>query len=146
MATNLDDYKSLDAFEYMCNLFTQYSLPVNYDFFNRFRTGEMPIGLADYTLYNSLKYTAPEISGLWAMYPIPGTLKEDGTIDRTQMDQTGTGVVMLRDAKDQKASWEFIKWWTQAETQTRFAQEMEAVLGKGSCHVLSIRPVGGMVY
>ena len=27
-----------------------------------------------------------------------------------------------------------------------FCEKMEAVLGKGSCHVLSIRPVGGMVY
>ena len=48
--------------------------------------------------HTSLKYTAPEISGLWDMFPMPGTLKEDGSIDRTQMDQSGTGVVMLRAA------------------------------------------------
>ena len=89
----------------------------------------MPIGITDYSVYTSMKYTAPEISGLWEMYPMPGTLQSDGTINRTQMDQTGTGVVMLRDAKDQDASWEFIKWWSGHEAQTRYASDVEAAMG-----------------
>jgi ABC-type glycerol-3-phosphate transport system substrate-binding protein len=106
----------------------------------------MPIGIAAYGTYTSLKYTAPEISGLWEMYPMPGTLKEDGTIDRTQMDQTGTGVVMLRDCKDQDAAWEFIKWWSDAATQTRYGNDVEAALGisarYSSANLTTIRNLG----
>lgn len=112
--------------------FTKYGFPQAYDFSNRFRTGEMPIGIAAYTIYTTLKYTAPEISGLWEIFPCPGTLKPDGTIDRTQMDNSGNGAVMLSDAvekgKDDLA-WEFIKWWSDAEAQTRYANDVEAALG-----------------
>lgn len=124
-----DEEVAIEALIQHTEFFTKYGFPQAYDFTNRFRTGEMPIAIADYISYTSLKYTAPEISGLWAMYPIPGTMKEDGTIDRTQMDQTGTGVVMLRDCKDQDSAWEFIKWWSEAQTQTRYGNDVEAALG-----------------
>ena len=113
--------------------YTKYGFPVTYDFANRFRTGEMPIGLADYTTYNSLKYTAPEISGLWEMFPMPGTLKEDGTIDYTQMDQSGVGAIMLKSSLETEektqAAWQLIKWWSKAETQARYANDLEAAMG-----------------
>ena len=112
--------------------FTKYGFPQSYDFANRFRTGEMPIGIAAYTIYTTLKYTAPEISGLWEMFPCPGTLKPDGSIDRTQMDNSGNGAVMLSDAIErgkEDMAWEFIKWWSDAEAQTRYANDVEAALG-----------------
>ena len=107
-----DQEVAIEALIQHTEFFTKYGFPQAFDFANRFRTGEMPIAIADYITYTSLKYTAPEISGLWAMYPIPGTLKEDGTIDRTQMDNTGTGAIMLSEAKNYDDAWEFIKWWT----------------------------------
>lgn len=141
-----DEEVAIDALIQHTEFFTKYGFPQAFDFANRFRTGEMPIAISDYITYTSLKYTAPEISGLWAMYPIPGTMKEDGTIDRTQMDQTGTGVVMLRDAKDQKASWEFIKWWSDAATQTRYGNDVEAALGisarYSSANLTTLRNLG----
>ena len=70
-------------FKLWTNLYTQYGVDVHYDFFNRFRTGEMPIGIEDYTMYNMLVVAAPQIKGLWKMYLLPGTVKEDGTIDKT---------------------------------------------------------------
>ena len=124
-----DDPVAVDALVQHAEFFTKYGFPITFDFANRFRTGEMPIAIADYITYTSLKYTAPEISGLWEMYPIPGTLKEDGTIDRTQMDQSGNGAVLLSSAKDYDASWQFIKWWSEAQTQTRFANDVEAAMG-----------------
>ncbi len=48
MRINLDSNTALNAFEKMCNMFTMYSFPYTYDFANRFRTGEMPIGIANY--------------------------------------------------------------------------------------------------
>ena len=43
------------------------------DFPNRFRTGEMPIGIVDYTTYNMLTVMAPEIKGLWDFTMVPGS-------------------------------------------------------------------------
>ncbi len=125
----LDTDIAVDALIQHTEFFTKYGFPQAYDFANRFRTGEMPIGVADYITYTSLKYTAPEISGLWDMFPMPGTLQEDGTINRTQMDQTGTGVIMLNEAKNKDLAWEFIRWWSKAETQSRYANDIEAALG-----------------
>ena len=123
---------AVDALIQHTEFFTKYGFPQAFDFANRFRTGEMPIGIAAYTIYTTLKYTAPEISGLWEMFPCPGTLKADGSIDRTQMDNSGNGAVMLSDAiergKDDLA-WEFIQWWSDAEAQTRYANDVEAALG-----------------
>ena len=65
--------------------FTSYGCLVTFDFSNRFRTGEMPLGLADYTAYNQLSVFAPEIKGLWGFTDIPGIEKEDGTIDHTAL-------------------------------------------------------------
>ncbi|MBE6534065.1 MAG: extracellular solute-binding protein, partial [Ruminococcaceae bacterium] len=79
MRINLDSNVSLTAFETMCEMFTMYSFPYQYDFANRFRTGEMPIGFADYTgTYNQLKVFATEIEGLWSFYPLPGMSDEEG--------------------------------------------------------------------
>jgi ABC-type glycerol-3-phosphate transport system substrate-binding protein len=66
------------------------------------------------------------------MYPCPGTLKADGSIDRTQMDNSGNGAVMLSDAVERgrdDLAWEFISWWSKAEAQTRYANDVEAALG-----------------
>ena len=64
--TNLGSNGALDAFQRMTDWFTLYGQPVTYDFANRFRTGELPIAIQNYTMYNQLKVFAPEISGLWA--------------------------------------------------------------------------------
>src|SRR5690606_19959123 len=37
--------------------------------------------------------------------------------------------IMLKDAKDKDASWEFIKWWLGEEAQLGYARNMEAILG-----------------
>ena len=45
----------------------------------RFRTGECPIIIADYTTYNNLCVSAPDIEGLWDFTVVPGIEQEDGT-------------------------------------------------------------------
>lgn len=134
---------AIEAMVQHAEFFTKYGFPISYDFANRFRTGEMPIGLADYSVYVNLKYTAPEISGLWEMVPMPGTLVYDENgdpvpdpnekggqkINRTQMDNTGVGAIMLKDCENKDAAWELIKWWSGHEVQTRYANDLEACLG-----------------
>lgn len=126
--SDLDSRTGIETFKQWTEFYTDYKLEREYDFANRFRTGEMPFGIADYTVYNQLSVFAPEIRGMWGFVPIPGTLKEDGTIDRT-VSSGGSGVIMMEKAKDKDASWEFMKWWTSEETQTVFGREMEGLMG-----------------
>ena len=78
------DQLSVEAFQTFTEFYTDYSFPLTYDFENRFNSGEMPLGIASYTAYNKLTYFFPGIKGMWEMYPLPGTMKEDGTISNLQ--------------------------------------------------------------
>jgi len=124
----LDSPVAIESFIKWTELYTKYKLPLKFDTLTRFRMGTMPIVISPYTLYNSLAVAAPEIRGLWGMAPVPGTLKEDGTIDRS-VSGTTTGAVMFKNAKDKEASWEFLKWWTSEDTQLKYGQEMEGLQG-----------------
>lgn len=126
--TDLDSRIAMDSFREWSSLYTNYKLPLKFDFPNRFRTGEMPVGVADYTLYNHLSVSAPEIRGLWEFVPIPGTMQEDGTI-RRDVGSTGTSAIIMEQAENKDASWEFLKWWTSKDVQVRFGREMEGLMG-----------------
>lgn len=126
--SDLDSRIGIESFKVWTEYYTDYKLEREFDFANRFRTGEMPIGIMDYTMYNQLTVFAPEIRGMWGFAPVPGTVQEDGTI-RRDVPSSGTGVIMLQKAKDKEAAWEFMKWWTKEETQVTFGREMEGLMG-----------------
>ena len=125
--TAFDTQAAYDAFEEWTELYTEYGLDRTFDFYSRFRTGDMPMGIMTYTMYNQLYAAAPEIRGLWAMTLVPGTRQEDGSILRTET-AAGTGAVMLQGG-DREAAWEFLKWWAGDDVQTAYGTELEASLG-----------------
>ena len=128
--TLIDSEAGVAAFKQYTSLYNDYGLPVVFDFVSRFRSGEMPLGVASYATYNTLMVSAPEIRGLWDFTLFPGTLKEDGTIDRTtQTDGLCCMMVATDDEKVKKNGWEFMKWWVGDEAQVRFGREMESILG-----------------
>ncbi len=124
----LDDENSVAAFEKYTQFFTHYGLPLEYDFVNRFRSGEMPIGVADYNWYNVLSVFAPEIRGLWGFAMIPGTKKADGTIDHSAFCY-GQASIMLKGAENYDACWKFMKWWASSDVKVRYARELESIMG-----------------
>ncbi len=120
--------EAMEAFKDYTDFFTSYGLDVQLDFANRFRTGEVPVGIINYTMFNALEIFAPEIKGLWSFHPLPGVEKEDGTIDNNFVVDTVQSVIMA--ATDHpEASWEFVKWWTSTDTQLDFANALEALMG-----------------
>ena len=152
--TGLLNNEAMDTFEYWTDFYTKYSFPKSASFINRFRSGEMPLGISYYEMYNTLAVFAPEIRGNWAFYPIPGTeitinnAEEDvyglsnGVYPYTVVDHTsvasGTAAIMIaknaqRDADKKYASWEFLKWWT-GSIQDEFGKEMEGILGSSARH------------
>ena len=126
--TALDTRVAIETFKKWTEYYTDYKLEREYDFANRFRTGEMPIGISDYTVYNTLTVSAPEIRGLWGFAPIPGTPQADGTVNNV-VPSGGRAVMMLENAEDKEAAWEFIKWWTSDDVQVKYGREMEALMG-----------------
>jgi len=130
-ASALDSDTAVNVFKLFCNYYTDYKLDRATSVEERFRTGESPIIIADYTTYNNFAVSAPDIAGLWSFTQIPGTVKEDGSIDRT-VACTGLASMIMSDTKYPEESWEFIKWWTDAETQTMYGREMESLMGSAA--------------
>lgn len=131
MTINLDSDIALACFKEVCQFFTMYDFPVSYDFANRFRSGEMPIAIADYTAYNQLIVFAPEINGMWEFTPLPGTMDKDGVINNTTVG-TVTSMMMMRSVKERGnefAAYVFMQWWSDKEAQSTYGTEMEALLG-----------------
>ena len=127
----LDSLEAIDAFVQWSEFYTKYDLPVSFSDINRFRTGEMPIVVTSYGFYNTLAVAAPEIQGLWSMAPIPGTLREDGVVDRSVASSVSCAM-MFQNAADVDDAWAFLKWWTSAEAQTLYGQEIEALQGRSA--------------
>ena len=126
--SKIDSLESIDSMILYTRFYTDYQIPQTIDFINRFRSGEVPIGIADYSMYNQLSVFAPELDGLWGFAPVPGVKQEDGTINRTTAS-TVAACIILKNSDKQKDAWEFLKWWTSAETQTDFGLELESILG-----------------
>ena len=128
--TLIDSEAGVAAFKQYVSLYNDYGLPTIFDFVSRFRSGEMPMGVASYATYNTLMISAPEIRGLWDFTLVPGTIQEDGSIDRTA-HTAGLCCMMIKtdDEKVRNNAWEFMKWWVSADAQVRFGREMESVLG-----------------
>lgn len=129
--TLFDTPLAQDAFTKWVELYSLYGLDRGYEFFNCFRSGDMPLAIANITSYNQLAIAAPEIKGLWDFTNIPGTVNSDGIIDCSE-DSGVTGSIIISGAKKRgvvKEAVEFIKWWTGEESQSRFGKEIEATLG-----------------
>ncbi|MBE6974312.1 MAG: extracellular solute-binding protein, partial [Ruminococcaceae bacterium] len=124
----LNELEAVNCFVEWSEFYTKYNFTKSYSNINRFRTGTMPIVLADYTFYNSLVVAAPEIAGAWEMVPIPGTLQEDGSIAR-DTSSSGSACMIFANTQDEDASWEFLKWWTSTETQVQYGRELETIQG-----------------
>ena len=134
MRINLDSNVGLDAFTKMCNMYTMYSFPYTYNFANRFRTGEMPIGIGSYcATYNTLVVFATEIRGLWQFFPLPGTENTKKEINNCSVSAV-TAVCMIAGSERGDEAWEFMKWQTGAECQAAYSNEMVAILGDSAKH------------
>ncbi len=124
----LSSDKAVTAFKEFCEYYTDYRLERELSIDQRFRTGESPIVIADFTLYNQLQVSAPDIKGLWGFTKVPGTIKEDGSVDYS-VSNTGTAAIILKQSKEQEAAWKFMKWWVSSDIQTQYGREMEALMG-----------------
>lgn len=131
--TTLTSSEAIAAFTQWTDMYTKFGIEKQADFYNRFRTGVMPLGVSSYTLYTQLTQAAPEIQGRWTIAPIPGvaTYNEDGTIAsiNRSIGGSGTGCSVVAPSQNKDAAWQFLCWWTSAETQLRYNNNVESILG-----------------
>lgn len=127
-ATGFDSPTAVAAFKQWSDLYTKYSFPLYFDAFNRFRTGEIPLMVQNYSFYCTLEAAAPELKGLWAMAPLPGIAREDGSINRSQPGG-GTACMMMSNLPNKDDAFTFLKWWVSADVQAAFGNSLESTLG-----------------
>lgn len=123
-----DSPEAIAGFKQWTDLYTIYDVPVAADFYTRFRSGQIPIGIGGMDIYTKLVSAAPEISGKWGVAVIPGVEQEDGQINRASGGATTAGVI-LNTCENPDAAWEFLKWYTDAETQVTYANDIKAIIG-----------------
>ncbi len=118
-----------DAMTEMTELYEIYGMQQAVpSFYNSFRYGEIPIGIADFSLYMQLTMAAPELAGKWAIALAPGTEQKDGTIKRDQAAAATTSMIFKNTTRPDEA-WQFLKWWLSTETQVKYAYLMQGTYG-----------------
>ena len=123
-----DSAEAIAGFKQWTDLYTIYDVPVAADFYTRFRSGQIPIGIGGMDIYTKLVSAAPEISGKWGVAVIPGVVQEDGQVNRASGGSTSAAVI-LKTCEKPDAAWEFLKWYTSAETQVSYANDIKAIIG-----------------
>ncbi|MCL2013583.1 MAG: extracellular solute-binding protein [Oscillospiraceae bacterium] len=124
----LDRPESLMAFKQFTEMHTIQGMPVDLNFYMRFRTGEVPIGVSSFNTFIMLTASAPEITGKWDVAAIPGIEQEDGQINRAYGGNT-QGAIIMEASNNKQAAWNFLDWYTSSNVQTRYANEMTAAIG-----------------
>ncbi|MBQ9409583.1 MAG: extracellular solute-binding protein [Clostridia bacterium] len=138
--TLLDTAEANASFKKWTRFYTQHNFLQDIDFTTRFRIGEVPIGVVDLGYYNTLAVSAPEIKGLWTIARVPGTKQPDGSVNHDVPCVTSECMIIKNMALKNdtlQESWAFLKWWTDAATQTAYAREMEAVLGTSGRYLVA---------
>ena len=123
-AAILDDPDAIKVFDDWTEFYTDYMFLKEADFYNRMRSGAIPLGIANYATYFNLAQAAPEIKGRWAVAKVPSINGKDHIVAGS-----GTGCSILETSKNKEAAWEFLKWWTSADTQRQYSRNVESILG-----------------
>ncbi len=125
----LNTEAGLRGFETLTDLYRLYSVQqVVSSFYNSFRYGQIPIGIASYSDYVKIKTAAPEIAGLWAIAEHPGFRQEDGSINRSTT-AASTACAIMKQSQQKEESWAFLKWWLSSEVQTEFGNTLQTTYG-----------------
>jgi ABC-type glycerol-3-phosphate transport system substrate-binding protein len=130
MTTTLSSEANIKALKFMTDLFTIYNVPQEVaNFYNYFRYGTLPIGIANSATYLQLLVAAPEIKGNWDLALHPGY--EDASGNVYHYATTGSqGIMMFNDSKKQQQSFDFIKWWMSTDVQKEFILNLQSMYGE----------------
>lgn len=128
--TTLTSEESIKGIKELTELFTIYNMPYDVpSFYQEFRDGTLPIGIAEYGMYNLLTNAAPEIANSWDIALVPGIENDKGEIQRWTAGGA-ENCVIFNDTNMPKEAWEYLKWWTSKDTQVQFGNTLQVTYGK----------------
>jgi len=128
--TTVNSDKAMKGLTELTELFTIYNLPADVpSFYQHFRNGDMPIGIAEYNMYNLLTNAAPEIANSWDIALVPGVEDESGEVKRYASGGAESCVIFNSTKEREEMAWEYLKWWTDKETQVEFGQTLQVTYG-----------------
>ena len=127
----VNNESSIEGITALTELFTIYDLPVDVpNFYQHFRNGDLPIGIADFNSYNLILNAAPEIANSWEIALIPGLVDEEtGEILRYCSGGAESTVMFRSNDEREQQAWEFMDWWSSAEVQAEFGQMLQIMYG-----------------
>lgn len=142
MKSALNTEAAYEGFMEFANLYNQYNFVYAANFYMRFKSGEMPVGIADMAFYQQLNYSAPELNGKWAMTVVPGHIRVNEETGESYVDRSLNGIgtcciIVNKDKEPEKdrhydESWAFLQWWLSDSVQTEYGREVEATFGVAS--------------
>ena len=130
MSTTLNSEQNIKALKFMTDLYTIYNLDKEVtSFYNYFRNGTLPIGIANSGTYLQLLVAAPEIKGNWDIAIHPGYVNEDGSINH-YATASSQGLTMFKSSDKKEEAWDFIEWWMSTSTQETFISKLYSMYGE----------------
>lgn len=125
----LDTEEAIRGLKMLTDSFVIYDMDYEINsFYQSFRDGTLPIGTANYAMYNLLMNAAPELSDKWGIALYPGLTDENGQVQRwTSGAEQSCFIFSTTDMPEE--SWQFLSWWMSEETQTEFAYTLQSTLG-----------------
>lgn len=127
--TGLNSDVTIDGMRELTDLFTIYNMPKDVpSFYQQFRDGSIPIGIADYGNYNLLLNAAPEIANVWDLALMPGYEDSQGVVQRWSSGGAES-VVMFESSEAKDESWEFMQWWLSDSIQQEFGTNLQMAFG-----------------
>ncbi len=129
LAAAIDEPNAVNGIRLLGDLFTTYALETQVpSFFSAFRFSQTPVGIIDLNNYIILKRGAPELMGQWKLAPMPGIADDEGVVQRWFVSNC-QGAIIFGESGKQKASWDYIKWWTSTDIQKQYAFTLQSIYG-----------------
>lgn len=140
--TTINSTESIAGLTELTELFTIYDIPEECtSFYQHFRNGDIPIGVADYFMYNMLINAAPEIANSWEVSLVPGVTDEYGVVQRQVAGGAQSDIIFAQEdgayvttktgehIDREEAAWDFISWWMSTDTQVEFGTVLQQTYG-----------------
>lgn len=130
-STTFDEEINIEAIKFMTDIFNVYDLPEQVpSFFEHFRSGSLPLGIATADFYLQLKYAAPELKGQWDILPLIGMYDENLAEVARWAPTYGKASILFKASEMQKEGFQLIKWWNKKATQLAYLQNVKMILGE----------------
>lgn len=124
-ATTINTPESISVFDNWIRMYTDYKIQKTADFYNRFRMGIMPLGIAPYGTYFNFVQMAPEIQGKYSMALVPA---DDETGSRA-VAVDGGACAIVKKTNNPEGAWEFLKWYTSTDVVVEYSRRVESLQG-----------------